>query len=63
MADNHKSPVYPPYTVELALERALNDPIAPLRQIEYGLYGDLMIIYSKPYSIYLRGIISLSPKP
>ena len=23
--------------------------------MEYGVYGDLIIIYSKPYSIYLRG--------
>ena len=26
-----------------------------LKQIEYGVYGDLTIIYPKPYSIYLRG--------
>ena len=26
-------------------------------QIEYGIYGDLMIIYPKPYPIYLRGTI------
>ena len=29
------------------------------REIEYGVYGDLIIIYPKPYSIYLRGIIML----
>ena len=28
-----------------------------LNKIEYGVYGDLLIIYPKPYSIYLRGII------
>ena len=25
--------------------------------MEYGVYGDLFIIYPKPYSIYLRGTI------
>ena len=29
--------------------------ISPLKYIEYGVYGDLVIIYTKPYSIYLRG--------
>ena len=29
--------------------------------MEYGVYGDL-IIYPKPYSIYLRGTITLNPK-
>ena len=32
--------------------------IVPLKQIECGVYGDLIIIYPKPYSIYLRGTIS-----
>ena len=27
--------------------------------IEYGVYGDLIIIYPQPYSIYLRGTIKL----
>ena len=27
----------------------------PLKQIEYGVYGDLIIICPKPYSIYLPG--------
>ena len=27
--------------------------------IEYGVYGDLIIIYPKPYSIYLRGTIGV----
>ena len=31
--------------------------IVPLKQIEYGVCGDLLIICPKPYSIYLRGII------
>ena len=30
---------------------------------EYGVYGDLIIIYPKPYSTYLRGTITLNPKP
>ena len=25
--------------------------------MEYGVYGDLIVIYPKPYSIYLRGTI------
>ena len=29
--------------------------IIPLKQIEYGVYGDLVIMYPKPYSIYSRG--------
>ena len=33
--------------------------IVPLKQIEYGVYGDFIIIYPKPYSIYLRGTIEL----
>ena len=33
-------------------------PIVPYKLIEYGVYGDLLIIvYPKPYSIYLRGTI------
>ena len=31
--------------------------MAPLNEMEYGVYGDLIIIYPKPYSIYLRGTI------
>ena len=27
--------------------------IVPLKYIEYGVYGDLIIIYPKPYSMYL----------
>ena len=30
-----------------------------LKQIEYGVYGDLVTIYPSPYSIYLRGTIPL----
>ena len=37
--------------------------IVPLKWIEYGVYGDLVIMYPKPYSIYLRGTITLNPKP
>ena len=29
----------------------------PLTQIEYGVYGDLIIIYPKLYSFYVRGNI------
>ena len=30
--------------------------------MEYRLYGDFLIIYPKPYSIYLRVIINLNPE-
>ena len=28
--------------------------LGPVKWIEYGVYGDFIIKYSKPYSIYLR---------
>ena len=31
--------------------------IVPLKQIEYGVDGDFIVIYPKPYFIYLRGSI------
>ena len=31
--------------------------IVPLQKIEYGVYGDVIIIHPKPFSIYLRGTI------
>ena len=34
------------------------NPIVPLKQIQYGVYGDLITIYPKPRSIYLRRRIS-----
>ena len=34
-----------------------------LKYIEHGVYGDLIMIYPKPYSIYLRGSITLNAKP
>ena len=37
------------------------EAIVPLKQIEYGVDGDLVIIYPKPYSIYLKGTITLNP--
>ena len=30
--------------------------IVPLKWIEYGVYGSLVIIFPKPYSIFLRGL-------
>ena len=33
--------------------------IVHLKQMECGIYGDLIIIYLKPYSIYLRGMAGL----
>ena len=29
--------------------------VVPLKYIEYGVYGDLLIIYPKPYSVLLMG--------
>ena len=38
--------------------------IVPLRKIEYVVYGDLILMYPKPCSIYLRGtVISSTAKP
>ena len=34
--------------------------IVPFKYIEYGVYGDLSIIYPKPYSIYPRGTITFN---
>ena len=35
--------------------------ILPLKYIEYEVYGDLILVYPKPYSIYfLRGTITLN---
>ena len=31
---------------------------SPFKQIEYGVYGDFILIYPKPYSIYFRGTIN-----
>ena len=36
--------------------------IVPLKEIEYGVYGDPMLMYPKPYSIYLRGPIGFTSK-
>ena len=30
---------------------------SPLKEIEYGVNGDLIIMYPKPYSIYFRGTV------
>ena len=34
-------------------EKTLSEFIVPLKQIEYGVYGNLIMIYPKPYYIYL----------
>ena len=31
----------------------------PLKQIEYGVYGDLIATYPKPHSMYVRGTTGL----
>ena len=48
-----------PQQLALKLVRPRND-IVHLKQIEYGVYGDLTR-EAKPYSIYLRGTISSVP--
>ena len=35
--------------------QCVQGPVVPLKKIECGVYGDLTMIYPKPYSIYLRG--------
>ena len=35
--------------------------IVPLKSTKYEVYGDLITVYPKPYSIYLRWTIGLSP--
>ena len=48
-----KNEPFTPYTVH---------PAVPLNKTEYGVYGHLVIIYPKPYSIYLRGPVSLKTR-
>ena len=36
--------------------------MVPLKWIEYGVCGDLIVMYPKPYSIYLRGSINPNPQ-
>ena len=43
------------------LPKVLLNLIVPLKKIEYGVYGDLLVLYPKPYSIYLRGTINPQP--
>ena len=40
--------------------RRFSKDAVPLKEIECGVYGDLLIIHQKPYSIYLRGTILLT---
>ena len=42
--------------------RAVDRVIVPLKWIEYGVYGDLIRIYPKPYSIYLKGPLPKVPQ-
>ena len=37
--------------------RSKSRSIVPLKYIEHGVYGDPIITYPKPYSIYLRGTL------
>ena len=49
--------------VSRALYGTDSRPMDPLLQVECGVYGDLIIIYPKPFSIYLRGTIDACPGP
>ena len=42
-------------TERLASKGITSKLIVPIKQIEDGIYGDLIIIYPEPYSIYLGG--------
>ena len=33
--------------------------MVPLQQVEYGVHGDLILIYPEPYSINVRGTIDV----
>ena len=33
--------------------------VVPRKSMEYGVYGDLIMRYPKPYSVYLRGTIGV----
>ena len=47
-----------PWTFKLVFEYCdVVCSVFPLKKVEYGVYGHLVIIYGKPYSIYLRGTI------
>ena len=37
-------------------------PLVPLKEIECGAYGILVITYPKPYSDHLKGDYTLNPK-
>ena len=43
--------------MESAILLGLYGDIVPLKNLEYGVFGDLVIIYPKPYPIYVRGTI------
>ena len=40
------------------MKEGRENTIILLKEIEYGVHGDLITIYPKPYSIYLRATIS-----
>ena len=39
---------------------SLRPNVVIVKQVEYGVYGNLIIIYPKPYFIHLRGTIPVS---
>ena len=57
MYSDHK-PLHLPSREVSRLDDALVRCCFPLKQIEYGVYGDPIIIDPEPYPIYLRGTIS-----
>ena len=64
-----RKPYKPPTNVKLNFATIIIGPQLCNRvflpeNLEYGVYGDLIVIYPKPYSIYSRGTITpLKPAP
>ena len=46
------SPLIIPITISSTILKLWPGHIVPVKQIEYGVYGDLIIVYPKPYWIY-----------
>ena len=61
VVQHFRMPVFKLLTQEACSSAPRSWVIIPLKSIEYGVYGDLIIIYPTPYSIYLRGTILITP--
>ena len=55
----HPNPKAPHTSDSRNLRLLQQESIVPLKYVECGVYGDLIMIYPKPYSIYLRGTVGL----